>query len=217
MGRNKLTRFDFNEKVENVVQEGKDNFTTIAGNWHEQMFGNNHPITLEIGCGNGDYTIGIGEQFPERNCIGVDVKGSRIFQGAKKSRELNLKNVAFLRLRMHALEDLFKTNEVDEFWITFPDPRPRDRDIKRRLTHPRYLNHYRNISKPGTVVNLKTDNYDFYSYSLEVCKEEGLEILAQTDNLYESEHLELCLGIQTAYEKRYLEEGIKINYLRFKL
>ena len=217
MGRNKLTRFDFNDSVDNVVQEGKDNFETIAGNWKTEIFKNDNPITLEIGCGNGDYTIGIARQFPDQNCIGVDVKGSRIYNGAKTCREEGLTNGAFLRLRMHALEDLFASDEVEEFWITFPDPRPRDRDIKRRLVHPRYLNHYRNVSRKGAIVNLKTDNHDFYLYALEVCKEENLEILASTDNLYESEHLDLCLGIQTKYEKKYLEEGIKINYLKFKL
>jgi len=113
MGRNKLTRFDFNDQVDHVVQEGKENFTTIAGNWHQEMFGNDHPITLEVGCGNGDYTLGIARQFPDRNCIGVDVKGSRIFQGAKRSREEKLENVAFLRLSL----DL-EIETLKEDWFT---------------------------------------------------------------------------------------------------
>ena len=118
---------------------------------------------------------------------------------------------------MHDIESFFTPGEVDSFWITFPDPRPKDRDEKRRLVYPRYLNHYRNISSKGAEVNLKTDNREFYLYGLQVCESEKLEIVAHTDNLYSSDLLDLCHDIQTTYEKRYLEEGIEINYLKFKL
>jgi tRNA (guanine-N7-)-methyltransferase len=217
MGRKKLPKFDYNEQSNNVVQAGKEIFETIAGKWNEVIFEKSQPITVEIGCGNGDYTIGIAQKFSDVNTIGVDVKGSRIFRGAKFAQENGLKNAAFLRTRIHEIEKNFAKGEVDEIWITFPDPRPRDRDERRRLVHPRYLQHYRNISKDGAIVNLKTDNHDFYLYALSVCKEQNLEILAQTNDLYQSEILGLCHGIQTTYEKRYLAEGIKINYLKFRL
>jgi len=217
MGRNKLDRFAYNEEAPHVVQEGKSNFESIAGNWGETIFHNNNPITLEIGCGHAEYTLGLAKKFSDKNFIGVDVKGARIFIGAKAAEQKGLTNAGFLRLRVHDLENHFVAGEVEEFWITFPDPRPRDRDIRRRLVNPRFLNHYRNISKPGSIVNLKTDNYDFYQYGLEVCEELGLEVLASTDDLYQSEYLDLCHEIQTTYEQRYLAEGIKINYLRFKL
>jgi tRNA (guanine-N7-)-methyltransferase len=217
MGRRKLPKFDFNEEAKNIVQPGKENFETIAGKWNDEIFEKPQAIIAEIGCGNGDYTIGIAQKFPDKNTIGVDVKGSRIFRGAKFALENGLKNAAFLRTRIHEIEKNFSKGEIDEFWITFPDPRPRERDERRRLVHPRYLQLYRNISKDGAIVNLKTDNHDFYLYALQVCEEQKLEILAQTDDLYASNLLEMCLGIQTTYEKRFLAEGIKINYLRFRL
>jgi tRNA (guanine-N7-)-methyltransferase len=126
MGRNKLPKFDFNFNAPNVVQSDKSNFETIAGNWNKELFKHHAPITLEIGCGHGDYSIGIAQQFADRNTIGVDVKGSRLFRGAKFALENKLDNVAFLRTRIHEIEKNFAANEVDEFWITFPDPRPRD-------------------------------------------------------------------------------------------
>ena len=217
MGRNKLTRLEYNLNSDKIIQEGKEIFENISGKWNELVFKNNNPIVLEIGCGDGDYTTGICAQFPELNAIGVDVKGTRIHVGAKKLEENNLHNGAFLRTRMHELESFFTDNEVQEFWITFPDPRPRDRDEKRRLVHPRYLNIYKKIGVENAVVNLKTDNYDLYCYALQVCKEENHEIICQTDNLYASDILSECLGIQTKYEKKYLAEGIKINYLKFRL
>ncbi len=217
MGRTKLKRFDYNQIANNVVQVKEGDIEGIAGKWNEVMFEKKQPIVLEIGCGFGDYTIGVATQFPDRNCIGVDVKGSRLFKGAKHAIDNGLKNVAFLRTHIHEIEKCFALGEVDEFWITFPDPRPRDRDIRRRLVFPRYLQLYRNISRVGAVVNLKTDSYEFYLYALEVCKENNLQIIASTDDLYQSDLLPMCLGIQTEYEKRYLEQGIKINYLKFLL
>lgn len=217
MGRNKLNRFEYNLQAHNIIQKGKDNFEDIAGNWNSTIFEKNQPITLEIGCGNAEYTLGIARKFPERNVIGIDIKGSRIYNGAKKSEEEGLKNTAFLRLQMHELNEKFGPGEVDEFWITFPDPRPRDRDERRRLVYSRYIKLYQEVSHPGAIVNLKTDNHGFYLYALEVCQQMNLTILNQTDDLYQSDCLDLCMGIQTTYEKQYLEKGIKINYLRFRI
>ena len=217
MGRTKLIKFDYTRNVHNVVQYGIDNTEEIKGNWNTQIFKAEQSIILEVGCGHGDYTIGLSTQFKDKNCIGVDVKGSRLYRGAKFANDNGLENAAFLRVRAHEIDKCFNKNEVDEFWITFPDPRPRDRDERRRLVHPRYLQLYRDISKDGAIVNLKTDNHNFYLYALQVCQENNLEVIVQTDDLYQSEYLPLCFGIQTEYEKRYLAEGIKINYLKFKL
>lgn len=217
MGRKKLQKFDFNIEAKHIVQHGKDNFENISGNWNKVIFEKEQPIILEIGCGQGDYVYGLGALFPENNYIGVDVKGSRLYKGAKKAMDDGFTNMAYLRLSMHELDKCFVEGEVEEFWITFPDPRPRDRDERRRLVYPRYLNLYRKISRAGAVVNLKTDNHDFYLYALEVCKQNNLEVLVQTDDLYQSEFLPLCHGVQTTYEKKYLSEGIKINYLKFRL
>lgn len=217
MARTKLVKFEENLVADNVIQKGKKCFETISGNWNKVIFKNDNPITLEIGCGNGDYTIGLAKQFPDRNFIGVDIKGTRIAKGSKIATELGLTNVAFLRIQMHDIESCFIPGEVNSFWITFPDPRPKDRDEKRRLVYPRYLNLYRNISSKKSIVNLKTDNHDFYLYGLEVCEKEQLNVLSYTDDLYSSELLNDCYGIQTTYEKKYLAEGIKINYLKFEL
>lgn len=217
MARTKQLKFEHNAQADNVIQEGKEIFDNISGNWNELVFKNDNPIVVEIGCGHGDYTLGLARLFPDKNFLGIDVKGTRINKGAKIAENEVLTNVAFLRLRMHELLKCFVAGEVDEFWITFPDPRPKDRDERRRLVYPRYLNLYRDISNKGTIVNLKTDNHGFYEYGVEVCGRESLEILAKTDDLYKSDFLEHCYDIQTAYEKKYLEEGIKINYLKFKL
>ena len=168
MGRNKLKRFEQNATNENVIEVGKAIFDTIKGNWNENQFKNENPITLELGCGNGEYTVGLSSLFPERNHIGVDIKGSRIWRGSSDAIEKGLKNAAFLRTSILDLEKFFDSEEVSQIWITFPDPRPKKGDAKRRLTSPRFLDIYKRLIKKGGKLHLKTDDRPLYDYTIEV-------------------------------------------------
>jgi tRNA (guanine-N7-)-methyltransferase len=163
--KRKQERFKIIEERENVVERSKELYTSIKGKWHERYFNNNNPITLELACGRGEYTVGLATLFPGRNYIGVDIKGERIWKGSTWAVEQSLKNVAFLRTQILLIENFFEENEADEIWITFPDPRPRKRDIKRRLTSPRYLEMYKKLLKPGGYIRLKTDNTSLYTYT----------------------------------------------------
>jgi tRNA (guanine-N7-)-methyltransferase len=216
MGRTKLLRFAQNDAAHNVVQEPKPIYKEIKGHWHEKQFGNNLPITLEVGCGRGEYTTGLARIFPERNFVGVDLKGARIWKGSQVAIEENLLNVAFLRTHIQNLEDFFAPKELAEIWITFPDPRPKGSDDHRRLTHPRFLEMYRNLLIDGGWVNFKTDNEPLFDYTLEVLAEQSIANLAYTKDLYNSELNALHYGITTTYEKMFHAKGFKINYLKFQ-
>jgi tRNA (guanine-N7-)-methyltransferase len=217
MGRSKLEKFAAIAERENVVEAGDEYYGQLAGKWREDFFENNHPLILEIGCGRGEYTVGMARLFPEKNFIGADIKGARIWKGSTMAQEEELENVAFLRTFIESIDDNFADGEVDEIWVTFPDPRPKDRDIKRRLTSPRFLELYKKILKPGGVVHLKTDNQMLFEYTLEVLQERQVKGLLHTADLYQSDLQEHTMGIYTTYEKRYLEEGITIKYLQFKV
>lgn len=217
MGRSKLDKFKDNELSRYVVQPGKEIFDKIRGNWRELYFKNNNDLVLELACGRGEYTIGLARKFPDRNFVGVDIKGPRIWRGMKTAEEEELINSGFLRGHIQNLEVYFDNSEVNEIWITFPDPRPKGRDERRRLTHPRFLDIYRSILKPGGQVYFKTDNHDLFDYSLDVLSgEAGIVDLAYTRDLYNSEYLAEHYGIQTTYEKKYLEVGTEIKYLKFR-
>jgi tRNA (guanine-N7-)-methyltransferase len=225
MSRKKLIRFGENAESENVIQPGKEIFGKIKGNW-SSFLKNSNPIVLEVGCGRAEYTTGLAQLFPEKNFVGVDLKGGRIWKGSSVSKEQNLKNTAFLRIMIQNLEEFFEENEADEIWITFPDPRPKEGDEKLRLTSPRYLEMYNKILKPGSYINLKTDNAGLYEYTLSLLQPDcelittgklKISDLEFTDDLYNSPLRPLAFDIQTTYEKRYLKEGIKIKYLRFKI
>lgn len=218
MGKNKLKRFAANQVAENVIEEGKALFTTIKGNWSSLFFKNQNPIVLEIGCGNGEYTTGLATVFPDKNFIGCDIKGARIFKGSQFAIENNLQNVGFLRNRIEFILDYFAENEVSEIWITFPDPQLKDNREKHRLTHLRFLKLYKQILKKGGIIHLKTDSRELMDYTLEVIKNENLSIFNQSFDLYSNLALvELNKGIQTKYEKVYLERGKKINYVSFSV
>jgi len=218
MGRGKLLKFQDNDERENVIQPGKISFENIKGKWREDQFGNENPIVLELGCGRGEYTIGFARAFPDNNFIGVDIKGARIWTGSKIADEEGLHNVAFLRVHIRNIEELFEIDEVDEIWIIHPDPRPKESDEHRRLTHPRFLDSYRRILKPGSLIHFKTDNTDLFNYSLEKIREYlYAEDIEYTFNLYSSEFRDDHLGIETRYEKMSLEVGEKIKYLRFRM
>ncbi|PRY15554.1 tRNA (guanine-N(7)-)-methyltransferase [Pontibacter ummariensis] len=218
MGRSKLAKFAAIGESENVIEPGDERYGLMKGQWRTSYFGNQHPLVLEVGCGRGEYTVGMARLFPEKNFIGSDIKGARLWKGSTMAEEEELQNVAFLRSFIEKLDENFAEEEVDEIWITFPDPRPRDRDIKRRLTSPRFLELYKQILKADGVVHLKTDNTGLYQYTLEVLAElkDQIKNLKYTADLYNSDLQEHTMGIYTTYEKRYLAEGVSIKYLQFQ-
>jgi len=216
VARQKLYKFAANAKAKNVLEAGKPLFETIKGNWHT-FFENSSPIVLELACGRGEYTTGLAQVYPDKNFIGIDIKGDRIWKGSTFAQENNLQNVAFLRTLIHDLEKFFAEDEVSEIWLVHPDPRPKKKDAKRRLTHPRFLDSYRKIVKNEGMLHLKTDNTGLYEYSLEVLKTQKIENLVQTADLYESPLYDLHHGITTRYEKQFTKEGHKIKYLQCKL
>lgn len=215
--RNKQKRFSENAESNNIIQAGKALYEEVKGQWNSAYFGNENPITLELACGKGDYTVGLARRFPDRNFVGVDIKGSRIWYGSTAAEEEGLTNVGFLRTQILLIENFFAENELSELWITFPDPRPRDRDERRRLTHPRYLKMYQQMLKQGGIFHLKTDDRPFFDFTLEMLQQFPVQNLCQTTDLYSSPMLEEHFGIQTTYEKRWLAEGKKINYLRCQM
>ena len=189
----------------------------LKGRWASSVFDNNRPVVLELGCGKGEYTLGLAELHPGKNFIGVDIKGARIWKGAKTANECSMKNVAFLRTRIEFIESFFGEGEIGEIWITFPDPQLKKRRNKKRLTGPRFLNHYRTFMKDRGIVHLKTDNDVMFNYTAQLARHNGLEIVAETDDLYHSAFLDDIRSIQTTYEKQFLAEGTNINYIAFRL
>src|SRR5688500_6672126 len=211
--KRKLERFKIIEERDNVIERSKDSYETIKGRWNSDYFKNDNPITIELACGRGEYTIGLAALFPERNFIGSDIKGERIWKGSTVALEQNLKNVAFLRTPILFLENFFSPGEVDEVWTTFPDPRPRKRDAKRRLTSPRYLEIYKRVLKPGSYFRLKTDNTGLFQYSREEAQgTKDVSDLVHTDNLYESIYRSECFDIKTKYEQQFASKGETIKY-----
>ena len=215
MSRSKLAKFKVIAESANVIEPGKPLFETIKGCWQEKYFNNNHDIIVEIGCGKGDYTLGMANLFPNKNYIGVDIKGSRLWKGSTVAQEQGLTNVAFLRNFIEQIPQQFDNKEVSELWITFPDPRPKKGDVKKRLTSDRFLNIYQGIVKPGGLIHFKTDDLDLFIYTLELLQARKAENLLYTFDLYNSDLQHHTLGIQTTYEKRFLTEGKTIKYLQY--
>ena len=210
-------RFKIISERANVIEPGKELYTAIKGKWNELYFKNKNPLTVELACGRGEYSVSLASLFPERNYIGVDVKGDRIWKGSTLAVEQGLSNVAFLRTNILAIESFFEEGEVDELWLTFPDPRPKKRDIKRRLTSPRFMEMYRKILHTGGFLRLKTDNSGLFSYTLEELQSrDDVQGLAQSDDVYESPLRAECHDIKTRYEEMFASQGEKIKYLRFK-
>ncbi|MBN3581874.1 tRNA (guanosine(46)-N7)-methyltransferase TrmB [Algoriphagus aestuarii] len=217
MSRKKLVRFKENEENPNVIQAGKEIFETIKGNWNKIQFQNENPIVVELACGRGEFTVGLGRVFTDQNFIGVDIKGSRIWKGSSTATAEGINNVAFLRTQIELLDDFFAEEEISELWITFPDPFPRDGDEKRRLTSPRFLEMYKPLLKSNGTVHFKTDNTGLFDYSLALFQErEDINLLGYTHDFYSSEWKDDHLGIQTRYEEMFSEKGEKIKYLKFQ-
>ena len=220
MGKNKLARWTELGSYDNVFQpaigdvSGKDH--PIKGRWNRELFKNENPIVLELGCGKGEYTVGLAKSFPENNFIGIDIKGARMWRGAKTANEQNLLNVAFLRTRIEFINSFFSEDEVDEIWITFPDPHPGGRNSNKRLTSPQFLNAYRQFLKDNGLIHLKTDNKELYNFTFDVLKKNDLKIIFSTRDVH-SEKTDNILSIRTHYEKIFMDAGQKINYISFRL
>ena len=187
----------------------------LKGKWHSVFFKNENPIVIELGCGRGEYTVNLAEKFPQKNFIGIDWKGARLWRGAKTSHVNEMTNVAFLRIQILNILSFFSANEVGEIWITFPDPQPQFSRVRKRLTSPRFMNMYKQILCEDGIIHLKTDNKGFYDYTLEEVIKNKYRKIYSTDDLYHSDFENEILSIKTTYENIFLEQGSKICYLKF--
>ena len=220
--KNKLKRFRENEKFENVIQPSReeltDNLFELKGKWSQEFFKNDNPIVLELGCGKGEYTVELARQNPDKNFIGIDIKGARFWRGAKTAIEEELENVAFIRTQIELIEHVFAVNEVSEIWITFPDPQIKYKRTKHRLTNTEFLQRYKSILKEEGIMHLKTDSEFMHGYTLGLLHGEGHEIMYAHHDIYKNEYSpKEVTGIQTFYEKQYLEKGKPITYIQFKI
>ena len=220
--KNKLKRFRENETFGNVIEPTRDEVVLGAfkwkGNWNKEFFKNDHPLILELGCGKGEYSVGLAERYPKKNFIGIDIKGARFWRGAKTAVENNLTNVGFLRTQIELLEFCFAENEVDEIWITFPDPQIKYKRTKHRMTNSEFLQRYKKVLKPDGLMNLKTDSEFMHGYTLGLLHGEGHEVLYANHNVYRNEGApEVVTAIQTFYEKQYLEINKAITYIQFRI
>lgn len=219
MGKNKLKKFSEMERIDFVFQYPwavlRQEGFPLRGRWREEVFHNDRPIILELGCGKGEYTVGLATARPDANYIGVDIKGARMWTGATDAQRRDLKNVAFLRTDIELLPSFFAPGEVDEIWITFPDPQMKK--VRKRLTSTRFLDLYRQVLKDGGIINLKTDSPFLYTYTSIMADENRLPVEVRTDNLYASAAADDILKIRTYYEQQWLDRGLTIKYIRFAL
>lgn len=220
--KNKLKRFNENRTFSNVIQPTRDevvsgNFS-LKGKWNSDFFKNNHPIIVELGCGKGEYTVELGKKYPNKNFIGIDIKGARFWRGAKTAFEENMNNIAFVRTQIELIEHIFAEGEIDEIWITFPDPQIKYKRTKHRLTNSAFLKRYKKVLNPEGIINLKTDSEFMHGYTLGLLHGEGHEVLYANHNIYVNEGApEEVTSIQTFYEKQYLKVNKPITYIKFKL
>ncbi|MDO5978425.1 tRNA (guanosine(46)-N7)-methyltransferase TrmB [Flavivirga spongiicola] len=220
--KNKLRRFKENETFSNVFQPTRDELIhgeyELKGNWRASVFKNENPLVLELGCGKGEYSVALAKKYPNKNFIGIDIKGARFWRGAKTAIEKDISNVAFLRAQIELIDHAFAENEVDEIWITFPDPQIKYKRTKHRMTNEVFLKRYKKILKTEGVVNLKTDSEFMHGYTLGLLHGAGHEILYANHNVYKQEGSpEEVTSIQTFYESQYLEQNKPITYIRFKI
>ncbi len=220
--KNKLKRFKENETFNNVVQPTREQLVNrefdLKGHWNSCFFKNQNPIVLELGCGKGEYSVALAKKYPDKNFIGVDIKGARFWRGAKTATEEQINNVAFLRTQIELIDHAFGVGEVDEIWITFPDPQIKYKRTKHRMTNATFLSRYKTILKPEGVVHLKTDSEFMHGYTLGLLHGAGHEVLYANHNVYKQEGSpDEVTSIQTFYESQYLEQGKPITYIRFKI
>jgi tRNA (guanine-N7-)-methyltransferase len=214
MAKRKLIRFKEIGGFENVIE--LEAGLAFKGKWASDFFKNDNPVVLELACGKGEYSVNLAKKFPDKNFLGIDYKGNRLWVGAKMAIDEGIKNVGFLRIQIQNVLDYFAENEIDEIWLTFPDPQAQSPLERKRLSNPQFLEKYKAITKPDGIMHLKTDNNGFYEYTLEKVIEQNLEIITQTNNLYRDFHKDEILSIKTHYESLYLKQGKRINYLKFK-
>jgi tRNA (guanine-N7-)-methyltransferase len=218
--KNKLKRFNENETFKNVIQPTREEAVTnfsLQGNWHS-FFKNDNPIIVELGCGKGEYTIALARKNPDKNYIGIDIKGARFWRGAKTALEENLDNVAFVRTQIELVDFIFAKNEVSEIWITFPDPQIKYQRTKHRMTNPSFLKKYHHVLKQDGIINLKTDSEFMHGYTLGLLQGAGHEILYANHNVYHNEGApKEVTKTQTFYENQYLEVDKWITYIQFRL
>lgn len=221
MGKNKYKRFQENLTFTNLIQPefnrifNKDH--ELKGRWREVFFKNDNPIVLELGCGRGEYTVALGEMFPGKNFIGIDIKGARMWRGAKTATENNMANVGFLRTRIEFINSFFGKDEIDEIWITFPDPQLKKTRVKKRLTSPEFLGYYSKFTKPEAFIHLKTDSRHLHEYTKAVIAINKLETFTADNDIYGNGTADEILSIKTTYEAKFLSEGLPITYLKFSL
>ena len=212
MGKNKLKKFAEMETFTNVFQPP---YEPMAGQWREKYFHNNNPIVVELGCGRGEYTVVLAERYPDKNFIGVDIKGARMWAGAKQAIEKGLNNVAFLRTQIEFITEFFSAGEIDEIWITFCDPQMKK--ATKRLTSTYFMQRYHKIMKPNGLIHLKTDSPFLYTYTTEMLKLNPYPVLANTDDLYAGNLYPDARALQTHYEKQWLDRGLSIKYIEWQL
>ena len=223
MGKNKLKKFAEMETFSNVFQCGaREMLPTggrheMAGHWRDSYFHNDNPIVLELGCGRGEYTVGLAQKYPDKNFIGVDIKGARMWAGAKQAELAGLKNVAFLRTNIEIITAFFAPDEVDEIWITFCDPQMKK--ATKRLTSTYFMQRYQQIVKPSGLIHLKTDSPFLYTYTTEMLRLNPYPVIVHTDDLYGTEEALLAdaKALQTHYEKQWLDRGLSIKYIEWQL
>ncbi|MDB4088866.1 tRNA (guanosine(46)-N7)-methyltransferase TrmB [Flavobacteriales bacterium] len=225
MAKNKLMKFDEMKTMERVFEPSMDEFMDVdyplQGNWNKDVFKNDNPIVLELGCGKGEYSVGLGRKYPNKNFVGIDIKGARVWKGAKEANEENLTNVAFLRNVVDFVEHFFAENEVDEIWLTFSDPQPKKPN--KRLSSREFVKRYKKVLKPNGIIHLKTDNTLLYHSTLEEIEEYGYEVLVNSNNIYEKDwdsfdkETQEILNIRTHYETLFANKGFKIKYVAFRV
>ncbi len=220
MGKDKIRRFNENLTFRCLVQPAFEEVFGVdhpmKGKWHE-FFGNNNPIVLELGCGRGEYTVALAERNPEKNFIGVDIKGARMWRGAKTVTEKGIGNAGFLRTRIEFISSLFAEGEVSEIWITFPAPQVPKQRAKHRLTGPLFLARYAKILQDGGMINLKTDSQFLHEYTKDVIAQNALPVEVANNDIYGTGYADETLSVKTAYESKFLAQGMPITYLRFSL
>lgn len=218
MGKNKLQRYSDNKELDNVFEHTEFQDEDVPkGEWSSRIFENDNPIILELACGKGEYTTSLAASNPDKNFIGVDIKGDRIWKGANRAKDQDLENVRFLRCFIDHLDEFFGSEEVSEIWITFPDPFLKKSKSNKRLTSPKFLDIYRKVAQKDAIVHLKTDSKPLFDFTTEVVTEQHLPVLKKIDDLYSESVIPNELSIQTYYEKKHLERGRTIQYIRFRL